>query len=77
MKYRTKQHPTLNDIEDAYKMIDDFERSLPPQELYQCADTSVLLVESSEACGIANFAVTMNCQTVSITRKACATGYYR
>lgn len=77
VKYRTKQHPTINDNKNPFQLLNDFYESLPSQDLYQCADAAVLLVESTGACGVGATDVTMSCNTVSITQKSCATGYYR
>ena len=80
VNYRTKQHPTLNDEDDPYQMLEDFARSLPSGELHSCADVTVLLIEQfggSNTCGVGNTDASLSCGTVSITKKSCATGHYR
>ena len=70
----------MNDIGNAYQMLEDFESSMPLADLHNCADAAVLLVEqfgSSHTCGIGNVGATLDCRTLSITKKSCATGYYR
>merc|ERR1719495_2700341 len=75
-KLGPRQHPTLVDIEDSFKLVDDFEDSLPQSELLNCADAAALLVHEFNNCGIANFGVTSSCRSFSVTKKSCATGYY-
>ena len=77
MKYRVKQHPTLNDKEESGQLIDEFAQSMPTKDLYQCADATALLVESTGSCGVAYFDSSEYCHAVSVTKKSCATGYYR
>jgi len=75
-KLGPRQHPTLVDIEDSFKLVDDFEDSLPQSELLNCADAAALLVHEFNNCGIANFKTTSSCRSFSVTKKSCATGYY-
>ena len=73
----SRLHPSLVDIEDSEQLIDDFENSMPRSELLNCADSSVLLVHEFDNCGIANAESTTSCRSFSVTKKSCATGYYR
>ena len=75
MKYRIKQHPTINDYKDTMKMMNDF-ALWPSIDLYECADVSVLLVESTESCGVSYVDSSMDCHTASIVQKSCALGAY-
>ena len=80
VRYKIQQHPTINDMDNAYQLLEDFERSMPMSDLHNCADAAVLLVEdfgSTKTCGIGNVGYTLDCRTLSITKKSCATGYYR
>ena len=76
-KLGPKLHPTLNDVEDSSTMIGEFESSLPQHELLNCADAAALLIGEFSSCGIAKMATTGSCRTYSVTKKSCATGYYR
>ena len=71
------QHPTLVDIASSYTLIDNFEDSMSRTELLNCADVAALLVHEFDNCGIANFRTTSSCRSFSVTKKSCATGYYR
>ena len=50
---------------------------MPQHELFNCADSAALLIKDFGNCGIAKFAVTSSCRSLSVTKKSCATGYYR
>merc|ERR1719312_2042172 len=79
VRYDIQQHPTINDMDNAYQLLEDFERSMPLSDLHNCADAAVLLVEdfgSTKTCGIGNVGHTIDCRTLSVTKKSCATGYY-
>ena len=76
-KLGPKLHQTLNDIYDSSLMISEFESSLPHYELLNCADAAALLIADFSHCGIAKVRATGSCRTFSVTKKSCATGYYR
>ena len=72
-----KAHPTLTDVSDASTMLGDFRDSMSSSELLNCADAAALLIEDFSSCGIAYLDVTSSCGAISVTKKSCATGYYR
>ena len=76
-KLGARLHPSLVDIEDASQLIKDFDNSMPRSELLNCADSSVLLVHQFNACGMGSLATTTSCESFSVTKKSCATSYYR
>ena len=59
------------------EMIYAFEASMPSWELTNCADAATLLINGFDSCGIAKYDTTISCQTISITAKDHAMGYYR
>ena len=76
-KLGPKLHPTLVDIDDSSDLVDDFENSMPQHELLNCADAAALLIYDFNNCGIAKFDTSSSCRSFSVTKKSCATGYYR
>ena len=77
MKHDIKPHPTLNDMPDSSDMLYAFRDSMPTSELLNCADSAALLIQDFNSCGIAFLDVTESCGAFSVTKKSCATGYYR
>ena len=77
VKFDVKAHPTLHDMANSTEMINAFEASMPSWDLTNCADAAALLINDFDSCGIAKYDTTSSCQTISITSKDCATGYYR
>eukprot|EP00092_Neocalanus_flemingeri_P030752 GFUD01033395.1.p1 GENE.GFUD01033395.1~~GFUD01033395.1.p1 ORF type:complete len:725 (+),score=108.76 GFUD01033395.1:33-2207(+) len=69
-------HPTLNDIYDSNTMLDSFAASMPMADLLNSADSSALLIEDFDSCGISYLGGVLNCEALSVTTKSCATGYY-
>ena len=76
-----KTHPTLHDQPSASSstMVGNFRNSMPKDELLNCADAAVLLIDDNNTgyCGVAYLDVTSYCGAFSVTKKSCATGYYR
>ena len=75
--HNIKAHPTLTDISDSSQLLRDFRDSMSSSELLNCADAAALLIEDFNSCGIAYLDVTSSCGAFSVTKKSCATGYYR
>ena len=77
VKHDVKLHPTLNDLNDSSVMLDAFSSSMPLSDLLNCADSTALLIEEFNSCGIAYLDRAFSCGAISVTKKSCATGYYR
>lgn len=76
VKHDVKLHPTLNDLNDSSVMLDAFSSSMPLSDLLSCADSTALLIEEFNSCGIAYLDRAFSCGAISVTKKSCATGYY-
>ena len=66
--------------EDEYyssTILSAFASSMSTSALRHSADTAALLVADLSGCGIAYTHTTSSCYTLSVTKKSCATGYYR
>ena len=77
VKHDVKQHPTLTDIRDSKRLLYAFKNSMSKTELLNCADSAVLLVKDTRSCGYGFVNTVFSCNTFSITKKSCATGYFR
>ena len=58
-------------------VLTNFKNSMSMNKLKNSADAAALLVADLSGCGIAYTHTTGNCYTLSVTKKSCATGYYR
>jgi len=76
VKHDVKQHPTLTDIRDSKRLLYAFRNSMSKSDLLNCADSAVLLVKDTKACGYGFVNTVFSCNTFSITKKSCATGYF-
>lgn len=76
VKHDVKLHPTLNDLNDSSVMLNSFSSSMPLSDLLNCADSTALLIEEFNSCGIAYLDRAFSCGAISVTKKSCATGYY-
>ena len=77
VKHHVKQHPNLTDIDDSSAMLSAFADSMSSSDLLNCADSAALLIEDFSSCGIAFLNTAFSCRAISVTKKSCATGYYR
>ena len=77
-KHCLKQHPTVTeDDTDSSTILGAFANSMSTTALRHSADTAALLVADMSGCGIAYVNTIASCKTLSVTKKSCATGYYR
>ena len=44
-KFDVKEHPSLHDNQNSSAMLLDFDSSLPPWQLFNCADAVALLID--------------------------------
>jgi len=72
VKYDVKQHPTLTDIYDSSALIRAFQHSMSRSDLFNCADSTALLVKDTRACGVGRRDGVYSCNAYSVTRKDCA-----
>ena len=71
------EQATINDKYDSMKMLTKFkEMKGTVSKLRNSADSAALLVNSFSACGIAYFTSFFSGNTISVTAKSCALGYY-
>ena len=77
VKHDVKQHPNLTDISDSSAMLSAFADSMSLSDLLNCADSTALLIEEFSSCGIAYLDRAFSSGSISVTKKSCATGYYR
>ena len=77
-KHCLQKHPTLTEeVTDSSTLLRAFKSSMSLSKLRNSADAAVLLVADLSGCGIAYTHTTSSCFTLSVTKKSCATGYYR
>merc|ERR1712002_1363346 len=67
---------TLHDHPNAYTMIDQFSVYKPIVEMRNSADAAALLVKDFDSCGIGKTDSFKSGNTVTVTKKGCALGYF-